>query len=151
MNAMENAFASAGVPVKSLRERLWQIIKDRGPTTRRRLVDITGEDDTRVANALSQMATYGFLTCKRASGIGAPGVYIANGATYEEAVTLQRKPIRVTEIRPGVTSAPAAPARLATTFKTPTMLCSIPKELEDYTIAQLRSLRDVLNALFPGG
>lgn len=149
--------ASAPSPVKPttvpLRQRLWQLTKDRGSATSQWLMATTGENRQRVSNSLSQMTTYGLLTCRRGKGAGAPGTYTANGATYEEAVQLQRKPTPVTGIQPSAAPAAQAPASRPVTgiFNAPTTLGSIPVELENYTIAQLKNLKDVLNALFPGG
>ena len=149
--------ASAPSPVKPttvpLRQRLWQLIKDRGSATAQWLAATTGEDARRISNSLSQMSTYGLINCARGSGRGAPGTYTANGATYEEAAQLQRRPLAVTSIRPSAAPAAQAPAVLPVTgiFNAPTTLGSIPVELENYTIAQLKDLKDVLNALFPGG
>ena len=144
MNIMEDAFARAGAPIKSLRERTWQLIKDRGPLTVKSLATMTGEDEVRVASAVSQLRVNRRVSSKRGAGRGAPATYTANGATYEEAKSF-REPTKVTDIRPNLTTATAP----ATTPKAAT-LGSIPKELEHYTIAQLRTLHNTLNAIFSG-
>lgn len=105
---------------------------------------MTGEDEVRVAGAVSQLHVKRMVSSKRGAGRGAPGTYTANGATYEEAKSF-REPTKVTDIRPNLTTAPAP----ATTPKAAT-LGSIPKELEHYTIAQLRTLCNTLNAIFSG-
>lgn len=137
MNTIQQAFAKAGVPVKPLRERVWQLLKDFGPMTNAAIASRMGESELRIGQATSTMKSAGFLESSGKRGFRGTVVYSALGDSYEDAKT-GRVHVKVTNIRPAPTPAPVQKAGLD----------NLPRELDKYTIGQLRNLRDTLNALF---
>lgn len=137
---MADALTKAGVPVKSLRERIWQVIRDTGPTTAKNVAARLGCDEGRAARECSMLAHLGTLEKRRHATDKRLRSYVATADTYEDARLYGRKATPVTSI------APAAPPVAPPT--THSGLGQLPRELDGYTIGQLRALRDTLNALF---
>lgn len=138
--AMSDALVKAGVTsAPTLRERVWTIVNDHGPITNQALAARTGLPLNSVSRATAKLAWEGALESSRAPGSGREVRYTALGENYKDAKLYARKPIRTTSIAPA--PAPPAAPRAA-------RLGALPKEVEGFTLRQLRELRDTLNAVF---
>ena len=137
MNQMTDAFAKAGFPTPPLAPRVWQIVKDHGPIDYQSITTRLGEPAAKVTTALGNMTARGLLESHGRRG--RPRTYTANAATYDEALKFKRKPIRVTDITPAPPRPDCSPAG------------GLPRELDRYTLGQLREFHRALDTLFGSG
>lgn len=120
-------------------ERIWRYVKDNGPMTAKNIkqrMGLTRSQHTQVG----QLGRRGLLIGERLPGTNEL-LYSAVGDRYEGALTYGRKPIKVTSIKP-------PPPPLMTPSPAASTLRSIPPELENMTIAQLRATYKALHQLF---
>lgn len=136
--AIQLAMKDAGIPIKPLRERLWLWIKDHPHATVESVAAAMKEEKRRIRNNISEAVKQGLVESHSQHGTTAK-TYTASGDSYADALKFGRRPTKVTNIRP-VPGAPK-PAPVPS-------LAKLPKELDGYTIGQLRALRDTLNQVF---
>lgn len=119
-------------------ERIWRFVKDNGPITANSIKQRMGLTPSQHSQ-VGQLSRRGLLIGERLPGTTAL-LYTAVGDSYKDALTYGRKPLKVTSIKP--------PSPLMTPSPAASTLRSIPPELENMTIAQLRVTYKVLHQLF---
>lgn len=154
MNAMEQAFVSAGVPVKPLSERVWRIIKDRGPLLVRDVASMMHIEYMAASRTMSRLKCQGMLTSEpdNKGRRGPPRLrYTAVGSSYEEALacsTPVHKPkpsvpkLTVVTPTPAPQSAPPVADALAGALGT------LPPALLALPLADLHKVYRTLHELF---
>ncbi len=119
-------------------ERIWRYVKDNGPMTANDIKQRMGLTHSQYIQ-VGRLGRRGLLIGERQPGTNEL-LYSAVGDSYKDALTYGRKPLKVTSIKP--------PAPLMTPSPAASTLRSIPPELENMTIAQLRATYKALHQLF---
>lgn len=139
MPDMQTAIVNAGLPIKSMRQRCWQIIKDNGPQTIKSIAARMHIPHKSASNTISAMVQRGMVeTIRHGSGAAA---YRAVGSDYEDSKARSRPSRRPSP--PPRTTPQAAPAAAP---RTPTL--GLPAALQNMTIAQLHQSYLALQKLF---
>lgn len=126
-------------PFMTTVERIWRFVKDNGPITAKNIKQRMGLTSSQHSQ-ISQLGRRGLLIAERLPGTNEL-LYSAVGDSYVDALRYGRKPLKVTSIKP-------PPAPLMTPSPAASTLRSIPPELENMTIAQLRATYKALHQLF---
>lgn len=154
MNAMEQAFVSAGVPVKPLSERVWRIIKDRGPLLVRDVASMMHIEYMAASRTMSRLKCQGMLTSEpdNKSRRGPPRLrYTAVGSSYEEALACSTP---VHKPKPSVSKLTVAPPTPAPQSAPPVAnalagaLGTLPPALLALPLADLHKVYRTLHELF---
>lgn len=155
MNQITEAFMKVGVPVPSVMERMWTIIKEEGPTTawqmRKRLPNIPpGTIGSKLFDLESRGMVYSRGTKSQTKiGKGSVKEYLTDLDKYEllplpaaKRVPTKRVAIQEPSKAPVATQATPTPQTQPTAPSAPTV--------EHLTIAQARELYAVLHKMFGG-
>lgn len=144
MPDIQTAIVQSGLPIKPLRQRVWQILKDNGPMTVDALVARMRISKLQGRQCVSVMKSLGFVKSERLKGTAAKQ-YIANYSSYEEALEMvaptsaKRRPAAA---RP-TTVVPMASAEMP-----PPALLNLPPALLGMTVTQLHTAYRALDAIF---
>ena len=152
---MQIALSKAGVPVKTKKERAWQIVKDMGSATAAQIQRIAPDV---LPGYVSQMASSGVFVVKydtrRVNGrCVRVATYSCAYETWEDANDALTSKYRkyMGSKKAAKNAALAAPIIAPTAAPRRAVLAdALPAELEGLTIAQLRECHRVLCNLFGG-
>lgn len=139
MNQMEAAMDKVGVPVKSLRERVWQLLKDRGAMRATHVASILHEDEGATTRAINSLLSEQRVSADRPTGRHYK-LYTAEGKTYEESRGAGAS-ISVVSIKPP----PAAPAAKPSILE---LVQSLPPSLSKMSLTELRKTHQALTDFF---
>lgn len=154
MNAMEQAFVSAGVPVKPLSERVWRIIKDRGPLLVRDVASMMHIEYMAASRTMSRLKCQGMLTSEpdNKGRRGPPRLrYTAVGSSYEDALARSTPVHKPKPSVPKLTVVPPTPSPQSTPPMADALagaLGTLPPALLAMPLADLHKVYRTLHGLF---